>query len=330
MGTDFPFQQKLFEHVSAQFKSKKAELDALSSFFQLSRTAAYDRRSGKTPLTFDEGLALSKEFKFPLAEILPEIKHQFVFDSPTSLENSPKEYVQSLHHDLHKLLELGNGHLWHKTDDTPIFWLKHSRLLAAFKLYYWIRALSIYNNLMPPNFDENWITQPAIQEILDASREIRHCFEQIPSTEIWSCTMFDKTMAQIQNCVETTNINDKTVIHQLVEAIQSVIETMKTMARSQKKNTHDSGAMLNVFENRTFGGNNLLLGKTNRFSFGYVENGYPDFNRFTDAQIVDTHLLRVKMMLPHLAQLVGFSKNANSFFEHLDHRYIFWADKIEG
>lgn len=172
MYTKNVLQKKLFELVSRLYKSKETELDHYVEVLNLSRAAIYERIKGKVPISIDEANALLQYFELSWEQFL-EASGQaravaLNVTVPRSIATVPEEYITALHGDIVPFAKKKGAKTWHECSGVPIFWLKYSRLLAAFKLYFWFKAFhSPANEKSFPLFNGAWAEQPAIRALLD-------------------------------------------------------------------------------------------------------------------------------------------------------------------
>lgn len=203
MEPKIPFQRRLFDYILS-LQRKHTWIERYLRHFKISRSSAYDRIKGKTPISFDEGIQLMLHNNIPPKEIVEDwVMAATVLTTPTTPEAAPDEYLQLLSRDIQQLALSPDAYTWHQTDSIPIFWLKYSRLLAAFKLYNWFRVLRIQNGDPSPMFDDDWKNTANVATLLDQCRTMLEAYQTLPGTEIWSNNMFDTTFAQIEEVLET-------------------------------------------------------------------------------------------------------------------------------
>jgi len=320
MNPKLPLQRKLFEGLSTKFKNKKTEIEYYSKKFGLTRSVIYDRRKGKTPIGFDDGVELMLAHDLSTT-ILPNpflIEAQKSILFPSSIELAPVEYLSYLAHDIALLAKSPQPYLWHKTNDLPVFWLKQSRILAAFKIYFWIKVLSWTKKIDIPVFSVQWSQTPQIAKMLDQGRDILHAYQTIPGTEIWTRGMFDATIAQIDSVIQTGGITDPELINHLSDEMKRVIHLMRKMAQNGNKHPEGGKAELLIFDNGIFPGGNLLIGVSEAGGFSYVDVGYPDFIRHNQNSLITYQVERFQSMLPQMELVSSKERSVFDFFSSLE------------
>lgn len=322
-------QKALFEAISAKFNNKQAEIAYLQQFFCLNRTAIYGRKSGKTPISFDQGAQLILDLEVAPTPLFNFFAHalQTTPTFPSSVEAAPREYLEHLQQDFRALTLAPNAHIWHETTDLPIIWQKTSRIMAAFKLYYWFKVIAWAKQETCPPFDQNWMERADVKCMLDVGRAILNDYLQIPSTEIWHLHLFDATLAQIESVENTGGFESTAVRSELREALQSVLDKMRKITQNGQKNGHGKPVPIAVFENRINQSGGLLLGQSDTHGFCYLDIGYPDFMRYQDARIVTHQMNRLQNSRSQMVSLSGNEKACFHFFNRLEARIDGkWAD----
>ena len=317
------YQTALFEAIAAKFNNKQAELDFYRQFFTLHRSAIYDRKSGNTTISFDEGvqLILSQQVApAPLLDFFAQTIHPAPPNFPSTPQAAPVEYLTLLNRDLQALCGGSKHHIWHKITDLPIIWIKSSRILAAFKLYHWFKVIAWTKEEHCPPFTREWIEREDITQMLDLGREILDAYWQIPSTEIWSLHMFDSTLAQIESVQQTGGLEATNMLLDLREGIQTVLLRMRQITQKSQKNNPENPVAVQVFENRISLSGGLLLGRSESRGFCYFDIGYPDYMRYQDANIVANQINRLQNSLSQMISLSGNEKACFHFFNTLEAR----------
>jgi hypothetical protein len=313
-------QQKLLALVYAQFKNKAAAAAYLQEVFgTTSRSSLHDRLTGKTPIYLDQALRLMRERDISMHMLASNGEgtiscHAIV---PSSVDTTLDDYLNWLERDIKDLSSAPVGHIWHKTDDMPIFWLKHNRLLAAFKIYFWHRALRLHKGEGMPPFNAAWWQSPDIAARLDQSRRILHQYQAIPSVEIWGEGMFDSIIRQVADIKAVGGFDDPAMQDRLYGAIGEVIDCFATAARTGYKNPAQRSGPLQAFENNFLSSGNMLLGKGTDVHFMYVDIGYPDFIRHNKPELVVNRQQRLEMMRRHLIPITESERNHYDFFHRL-------------
>jgi hypothetical protein len=245
---------------------------------------------------------------------------------PRSLDTAPDDYLACLRQDLLSLSQQPNPHTWHECSAVPVFWLKYSRLLTAFKFYFWFRVFcsTQEDGRTFPLFAAQWGEKPQVSKLLDQSKDILRNHQTIPGWEIWSRHMFDRIISRIRYIQDIEGFADKGMARHLLEEVRKVAQYMERMAREGNKSPDGSGGGMTVYENHTFAPGNMLLGRAVGNRFLYIDVGYPDFMRYDNVNLVEERITRFHTMVRHMDVISNSERNCNAFFrgiyENIDHQ----------
>ena len=329
---EYYLQKKLFELI--EVKSKKMGGKHLSKVLNISRTTLRERIACRSPLTLNEAEILLRTFGFswenllgfPNQALAPEHHPPTL---PTSFETAPEEYVSALSADLLALTQAPNARTWHECRAIPIFLLKHSRLLASFKFYFWFKTFHNNTNGHFPPFNTQWAEDVRIKGLLDQLKVALTAYQSISGVEFWSRCMFDRTLARIIYTQEIGGFAHASIVSQLLDEIQLVVSKMESMARAGNKAPDGSGAAMEVHDNHVFALSNTLTGTSDKQQLLYIDLGYPDFIRYEDNNMVQERARRFPFMIRHMESVTQSERGCNVFFRGL-HEHLRQQIKILG
>lgn len=309
-------QKKLFELASGLHKNKRGEMEFYTEVLKLSRSAIYDRINGKIPVSLDEANVLVQALGLSWSQVVAaHTPTQCI--RPHALETAPDDYVGWLYKDMLFLAHQKHPHTWHECGAAPVFWFNYSRLLAAFKLYFWLRTFHPHNGGGLPLFTAQWASMGNIGNLLDRTQAILGAYQAVPGLEIWSRQMFDRTIARIQYIREIEGFADEGMAEQLLEEVCKVAQQMERMAKGGNKSPEGKGGEMVAYENRLFAPSNVLVGKAMDGQFLYLDVEYPDFIRYNCMEMVEERVGRFQSMLWHLEPITHSERHCNAFFKGL-------------
>ena len=324
MNSMYPLQKKLFELTSQKCKDKVSEMERYVSTLRLSRTAIYERIRGNVPISLDEANTLLHAFDISWEQLVGVANTQNLRPAITlvrSIQTAPEEYIKLLYRDIVHFGRLRDAYTWQECADVPVFWLKYSRSLAGFNLYFWSKAFHLPQPSEPfPLFSMAWMQHHSVAKLLHQSKEILTSYQAVPGLEIWTKGMFDLTISRIRYLYETGNFACKDLVTRLFEEVMGVARQMERMAHMGNKAPDGSGKAMQVYENRTFSPANTLCGISLQRSFLYVDVGYPNFMRYDTPALVEERVSRFPLMLRHLEPITNSERGMNTFFRAMyDH-----------
>jgi len=314
-------QKKLFKLTETNYKETQKKQELYIKALNVSRSAIYGRINGNIPITIDEADCLIRAFELNWEDLVgvPPPAENFAVTLPHSAETAPEEYMAALYDDILPLSGRENARTWHECGAIPIFLLKHSRLLASFKLYFWSKAFHPnHNGHTFPKFSARWAEEPRIKELLSKSKAALQAYQKIPGTEIWSRNMFDRTISCIQYILEMDGFAHADLVPQLLDEVRLVARQMERMAKAGNKSPEGTGREIEVYENRIFAPSNTLIGIGPDQQFLYIDLGYPYFIRYNSAGMVQERISQYQPMLRHMEPVIHSERARNLFIKGLE------------
>lgn len=321
---DFILQNKLFQLTSARLKDKKREMERYEKVLRLSRSAIYDRINGKVPVSLDEAHSLLQAFDLSWNALLEDTARvASQYDSgillTRSVETAPEAYMAALYEDTLLLSKSPTARTWHECGAIPVFMLLHNPLLASFKFYFWFKTFHAHHNGESfPRFSARWADNARIRALLQHSAVTLKAYQSIGGVEIWSRNMFDRILTRIQYIREMDGFEDPSMATRLAEELLALSRHMERMARMGRKTPEAHGAPMEVYENRIFSFHSTLTGSSSEHQFLHIDLGYPDFIRYTSADLVQERILRYGPMLRHTEPVTHSERACNVFFKELN------------
>jgi hypothetical protein len=325
MNRLYPIQHRLFKCIEERLPQKSNWLQQYMKRFGLSSSPAYSRLRGEKSISFDEGITLLLENNLTLRDILPKndkaAKEAVQFIVTASPETAVRDYLTFMYSDLKHLARIPNGFTYHQTNDLPVFWLKQSRGLAAFKLYHWFHHYGEENEIKSNNtipFGYRWMEIPEISKLLDESKGVLQQYRSVPGVEFWSAEMFDKIIYQIMYVQSLGLFEEKDRASTLINGLYGLIDHLEQVVIKKNKNPDnlDQGAHIDVYDNRIFDGNYLIMGVSDTFNFFYSDFG-TSYMRTDQKDIAIHRATQLKSMLPHSVHISGSELARRNFFNLL-------------
>jgi len=298
----YPIQKQLFDKVKEKYHAAgRSWITQYMNRFGLTKTPAYARLAGQTPITFDEGFNIMKQEGILLQEGV---------QAPDIVKN----LSEALLHDL----SLFNGFTEKKVvlmvQDLPLIYLKMNRLLAGFKMY----SLARLNQSTPGQafepFSRDWLNHENIAAQLNTQKKILQHLLPMPRTDIWTEGMFDNTVKVIGYIDQVGGFAQPGLREEIIGAVFSLVGDLKKMAAEQS-------SIVKVYENTLFSiGNQLLF---NSFDYTVLYH-WSDTNlnmRLTDTALIQKHQTLIDNMIlrgnpVHPYSEVQFAR----FFNRLENR----------
>jgi hypothetical protein len=296
----YPMQRQLFQKLKKKYKAKGQ--DWVNSYMfesKLSKTPAYNRMSGNTPISFDEGLSLIHK------EGLNMIDWQIPLQNHTDDE---------LLKDCHMLQNAIHPKIILSIQDLPLIYIKMNRLLAGFKLYCAQRFSTCPSKYAKQPFSKIWLDQDDVYRRLNAKRTVLDQFIQLPRTDIWTLGMFDKLILSIKYVDAIKGFQSPVLKDEIIAAIYQIVDKLREIAS-------DTTGHVQVFENQFFSIGNQLLMQSSEVNAMYIWSDVDTKIKLTSAPLIESYQNTLENMLSR-ARLINPRSEYDfiNFFSQLEER----------
>lgn len=266
-------QLQLMEHLKSALPTNYTLVDELADLLQLSNDSAYRRIRGETSLSIDELSLVCKHFKLSFDAFISnqDSGHvTFLYHRLNSGRDSYKAYLLNVLEDLKKILNYDKKQIIYAAEDVPLFYHFQFPELAAFKMFYWQKSIMNLPDFENKQFDNNIIDD----DFLAITKEILHCYAQIPSIEIWSEETVNSTLKQIEFYWESGILASKNDALQICNYVEQMFESIKKQAEMNiKSGSEESLEKLGnyaLYQSDIMIGTNCILVETNEVKASYL------------------------------------------------------------
>jgi hypothetical protein len=283
-------QIEFLEQIISRYTRKMEAVDDLCQILNTSRDPIYRRLRGDTALTPDEMVLLARRFNISLDKIVFGKTNEvlFNFNAFSQPVQSFADYLTNFQRNLEQIRRLPGAHLFYTSAEIPIFSYMYFPELLCFKLYVWGRTTWNLKFLEGRKFDFDLISP---HDLRTAQSLVEH-YNAIESTELWSQTIADNTLAQIEYHLHSGGFRDGQVALRLCERLLDWAAHLKNIAATGKKfvpgrQANEHHAPAHIFHNEMIYTNNTVLIKSqvNRVFFAALCN--PDFVMTYDDAMCD-------------------------------------------
>ncbi|MFH0895596.1 MAG: hypothetical protein V2A54_14265 [Bacteroidota bacterium] len=220
-------QQKFIARVKEMIPASHSLVDELSDILKISNDSAYRRIRGETALSIDEVKTLCDHFKisFDAFSVLESGSVTFSYRLARD-KDSFIQYLGDIGNMMNRLVKADSKRIIYAAEDIPLFHLFPFPELAAFKMFYWIRSVIHDPALQEKSFDISHIDE-VIQK---TGHEIAVAYHKTPSTEIWSSTVINSMLKQIEYYHESGLFEKKDTAKLLCDQLIELLDHVKKQA----------------------------------------------------------------------------------------------------
>lgn len=296
--------------------------DELSELLNISRDSAYRRMRGETVLSLDEVRILSNRYAVSLDALLSPAAETVSFQvkSMNQEDFTLEKWMASISGYLDMLTSFPetDKELLYDSKDLPIFHFFQFPRLAAFKLYFWMKAFSRESRSDSEKYHQNLVRS----ELTTAGERIWDKYARLPSTEIIRYEMLTVTLRQIEYMHESGMFRDHEEARNLCDDCTTLTSHLQLQAKMGTKVTFGQdhgGAKLVLYLNDLLIGSNTILFKmgSRRITvitpnnFDLLTTSHEPFCQLTESHI--NNLIDKSVLISMTAE-----KERNKFFNQME------------
>ena len=282
-------QQQLFDKLLARYDKKSELVEQLEEILHLGKDAIYRRIKGETDLTANEMILIATKFRISLDDLVPENENsiQFRFNQFETQIETFSDYIEQVLSNMKAFTELPNNELYYATQETPIFVYCMSDILFGFKMYVYGLTAWKFKFLKDKKFSMDVVPRYAIEQ----ATEFGEIYNRIPSTDLWSLTLVDNTLNQIEYLAHTNKFESKDDAIDICESLIHILNHVKHCPEAGKKfapginGPNTRSANFQLYFNEMISTNNTILAKSDVLSIMYTTFGTPNFISTTNKKL---------------------------------------------
>lgn len=219
--------------VKAQTKSPLTFIDELAGLLEISPNSAYRRISGKTTMSVDELMLVSKHYGVPFSthNNFSNDMLMFKYSKLSEHDGAVKEYLQVMLKTFQQINSAKNKEILILASEMPPFYYFRFPEISLFKFFYHKRAILNDEYLSNKLFDISLIDADLVRLCKDIHAE----FIKIPTMEIWHDTTIDGTLGQIEYFWDSGVFAKKKDVLVILNQLLSLLDDLKLMAGRNSK-----------------------------------------------------------------------------------------------
>ena len=230
-------QQQIFNIIKNNIPDHLSVPEEIAKLLNVSTDSVYRRIRGEKVITLDELQTLCTHYKISLDQLMNIQTGSFLFQG--NLLNSEtfryEAYQTGILHTLAYFNSFKEKEYYYLCKDTPVFYHSHSRELAAFKYFFWMRTLVHFPDFKNRklNFDE------FPENIFEIGRKSLALYNQIDSYEMWNMESLNTTIRQVEYYVDSKVFNSNQDAFLVYEALEKFLDHIEQEAAVGYKFDYD-------------------------------------------------------------------------------------------
>jgi len=252
-------------------------VDELADLLEISNDSVYRRMRGETALTLEELSKISSHYKISFDMFSDQATETVTFSyNSLTAGGGFKQYLLSILNDMIKINRAENKQIIYAAIDVPIFHHFNYPELAAFKMFYWMKAVINEPLFEGKKFDTSIIDK----ELTEIGKQIYLNYSTIPSIEIWTAETINSLLKQIEFYWESGLFQSKTDALTVCSQVESEIKLIQKQAETgnkaiSEKNGEEQENTFTLYHSEIEIGNNCIL-----VTKGDIRNVYLSFHTF--------------------------------------------------
>ncbi|MDR0431093.1 MAG: helix-turn-helix transcriptional regulator [Tannerellaceae bacterium] len=228
-------QRKLFDIIKSRTSEQYRMSIELEEVLGVSQDAVYRRMRGDTELSLTEVSKLCKHYNLSVDKILNEEAESvntqnssFIY-MPVNMtcQSSYINYIERLSKTLSALTSIKDKELFFTAQDIPFYHFLNQTDLLFFKLYVWADVINKEKVLY-----KEFCSKLDKKAILSIYEDMYRAYMRIPSKEIWTEQTIDTILRLLMYYAEMNAFEDKQIIHELLNQLSDIINSISRFARN--------------------------------------------------------------------------------------------------
>jgi transcriptional regulator with XRE-family HTH domain len=221
-------QQQLFNTIKSKIPDHLSAPEEIARLLEVSADSVYRRMRGEKVITLDELQTLCAHYKISLDQLMNIQTGSFLFQG--NLLNSETfrydAYQTNMMHTLAYFNSFKEKEYYYLCKDIPVFYYSHSRELAAFKYFFWMRTLVHF-----PDFKDKKVSFEEFPDsIFELGKKSLDLYNQIDSYEIWTMESFNTTIRQVEYYADSKVFHSNKDALLVYEALEKFLDHIEQQA----------------------------------------------------------------------------------------------------
>ncbi len=226
-------QERLFNEIRSRLPAQVSLVDEMATALNVSTDSAYRRIRGEKVLSLEEGYLLCQRYGFSMDALMNPLANSYVFTGNFVKSESfnYKEYLTNIYQQVKYMNGFTERQLIYLAKDIPLFHHFHSRELAAFKHYFWMRNILHHPDFATKKFRVNDFPD----DFFEIGVKALECYNNLHTIEVWNIETINSTIRQVEYYHDTNVFTSEEEIYQVYEALGKLIDHLERQATNGYK-----------------------------------------------------------------------------------------------
>lgn len=319
-------QIDLFNAIKNTMPAHLSMPDEVAALLNISIDSAYRRIREEKQISLDELQLLCTRYQVSVDQLFNIQSQGFVF-AGKNVDNtnfSFVEYMQGVLNNLIYLNSLEHPKLYYEAKDIPIFHHFHSKELAAFKYFFWMKSILQF----PEYKNKNFSIDDYADENYEIGKKIFIEYAKSDSVEIWNTESINSTINQIEFYKDTRCFNSLQDVLVVYEKLDDMVDKLERMAIAGKKFDIDnqsktSNGNFEMYFNEVMLGHNHIMFESDKASIVFLNHSGMNYIGTRDISFCSYTLRHLKNMMSKSLLISSVSERERNIFFKSMHAKIY-------
>jgi hypothetical protein len=190
-------QEILFQSIKSKLSPNISFVHDLSELLGISYDSAYRRIRGEKELSLEELKAICFRYNISVDSLFNYKSNHVIFNSLAIGEDGLdiEKWLQSLLMAMKQIYAAKEREIIYAAKDIPVFYYFEFPEIAAFKIYFWNKAL-----IPSSGYKDKLFSLETPESLYETGRQLLSHYVKIPTVEIWSEETISSVLRQIEYC----------------------------------------------------------------------------------------------------------------------------------
>lgn len=283
-------QYFLFQQIKQKSTDPKESAAEIATLLELATSSVYRRMNCETNISMDDLMKLVQHFNISLDNLLFTNTANVSFDFPALVNpiQSFDGFIKSIEEDLLFMRQHKDMKISYASKDIPVFHFFNFKELTLFKFFIWGRTIWELPKLQDKKFNLDKFSVG--KKVLKRTESVLDLYNKIEGTEIWSTSILDNTLSQINYYVYSELFEKPEEALLLCKQLRALLDHLYEIARLGQKFSYGvepakEKGTFSLYQNELTLINNTILAQSRKFNAVYLTVDTPNFMKSDDDKL---------------------------------------------
>ncbi|MDP1622701.1 MAG: helix-turn-helix domain-containing protein [Bacteroidales bacterium] len=227
MDQPLTIQEILFQSVKGKLAPNISFVHDLSELLGISYDSAYRRIRGEKELSLEELKTICIHYEISADALFNLKSNHVIFNSLAIGEDGfdIEKWLRSILKAIRQVHDAKEKEIIYAAKDIPVFYFFEFPEIAAFKIYFWNKAL-----IPASGYENKKLTLEPPEELYETGRQLLSHYIKIPAIEIWSEETISSILRQIDYCFVSGFFSRTEDVYSLCDTLETWLNHVQSQA----------------------------------------------------------------------------------------------------